>query len=301
MSARPVTISTLLALKQRAEPIACLTCYDAAFAVLLERAGVELLLVGDSLGMVVQGQATTVPVTLEQMVYHSRCVSRVSKRALVVADMPFMSYATPERALDAAARLMGEGGAAMVKLEGGAHLAETVARLSAFGAPVCAHLGLLPQSVHQLGGYRVQGREADVAARIEADALALQEAGASLLVLECVPSALAAALSQRLRIPVIGIGAGSGCDGQVLVLHDVLGLTSRAPRFSQDFLAEIAAGTQAGTQTGTHTGGDRVERSSSREQASPELAFGCSIQAAVEAYVRAVKSRAFPAAEHTLA
>ncbi len=282
MPAATVTTTTLLARKQRGEPIACLTCYDAAFAQLLERAGVEVLLVGDSLGMVVQGHSTTVPVTLDQMVYHSRCVTRVAEQSLVIADLPFMSYATPERALEAAARLMGEGGAAMVKLEGGGALAETVARLTALGAPVCAHLGLLPQSIHQLGGYRVQGRDAEMAARIEADALALQAAGASLLVLECVPSALATALAQRLRIPVIGIGAGQGCDGQVLVLHDILGLTpGKAPRFSKNFLAELSAGAQADDQAS-----DRA---------------GISIEAAVRAYVAAVKAGAFPASEQILA
>ncbi len=292
MSVRTVTTTSLLALKQRAEPISCLTCYDAAFAQLLERAGVEVLLVGDSLGMVIQGQATTVPVTLDQMVYHSRCVTRTAQRALVIADMPFMSYATPDRALDAAARLMGEGGAAMVKLEGGSDLVETVARLTAFGAPVCGHLGLLPQSVHQLGGYRVQGREAEAAARIEADALALEAAGASLLVLECVPSALAAALSQRLRIPVIGIGAGPGCDGQVLVLHDILGLTpGKAPRFSKNFFAELRFSANDADKTRAETGAD----------ASPAPGAEASIEAAVQAYVGAVKSRAFPAAQHCLA
>lgn len=294
MSARTITTASLLALKQRGERIACLTCYDAAFAQVLERAGVEVLLVGDSLGMVVQGQPTTVPVTLEQMVYHSRCVSRMAERSLVIADMPFMSYATPERAVEAAARLMGEGGATMVKLEGGGLLVDTVARLTAFGAPVCAHLGLLPQSIHQLGGYRVQGREAADAERIEADALALQDAGASLLVLECVPSALAAALAQRLRIPVIGIGSGNASDGQVLVLHDVLGLTpGTAPRFSKNFLAEIAAATAAATDTETAAG------PTATTSASVHSAFG--IEAAIKAYVEAVKSGAFPAPEHTLA
>ncbi len=276
-----ITTASLLALKQRGERIACLTCYDAAFAQLLERAGVDVLLVGDSLGMVVQGQRTTVPVTLEQMVYHSRCVSRVAAQSLVIADMPFMSYATSDRAIETAARLMGEGGAAMVKLEGGEPLVETVARLTAFGAPVCAHLGLLPQSVHQLGGYRIQGREAADAQRIESDALALQDAGASMLVLECVPSALAATLAQRLRIPVIGIGAGNLCDGQVLVLHDLLGLTpGNAPRFSKNFLAAAAENSAA-----TSDGG--------------RPAFG--IDAAIRCYVEAVKSGAFPATEHTLA
>jgi 3-methyl-2-oxobutanoate hydroxymethyltransferase len=179
-----------------------------------------------------------------------------------------LSYATPERALATAARLMGEGGATMVKLEGGAWLADTVRQLVRSGVPVCAHLGLLPQSVHQLGGYRVQGRDPDAAERIRADARALQEAGASLLVLECVPSTLAASLSQALQIPVIGIGAGSRCDGQVLVLYDILGLTpGRVPRFSKDFLAGRDAG----------------------------------VEAAVAAYVAAVKSGEFPASEHTLA
>ncbi|MBK5938706.1 3-methyl-2-oxobutanoate hydroxymethyltransferase [Halochromatium roseum] len=287
MSARTITTTSLLALKQRGERIACLTCYDAAFARVLERSGVEVLLVGDSLGMVIQGQPTTVPVTLDQMVYHSRCVTRAAERSLVIADMPFMSYATPERAVAAAARLMGEGGAAMVKLEGGEPLVEIVARLTAFGAPVCAHLGLLPQSVHQLGGYRVQGREAADAERIEAEALALQDAGASLLILECVPSALAAALAQRLRIPVIGIGAGNRCDGQVLVLHDVLGLTpGTAPRFSKNFLAELAPAAVAGSGGVDADGGSGA-------------AFG--IDAAIKGYVEAVKSGAFPAPEHTLA
>jgi 3-methyl-2-oxobutanoate hydroxymethyltransferase len=259
-----ITNQALLALKARKEPIACLTCYDASFASLLEEAGVEVLLVGDSLGMVVQGHGSTLAVTLDQMVYHTACVTRGTQRALVIADLPFMSYATPERALATAARLMGEGGATMVKLEGGAWLAETVTQLTRFGAPVCAHLGLLPQSVHQLGGYRVQGRASDDAERIRADAVALQEAGASLLVLECVPRTLATSLAQSLRIPVIGIGAGNGCDGQVLVLHDLLGVTpGGGPRFSKNFVAEV--GVAAG------------------------------LGAAVAAYVAEVKSGQFPA------
>jgi 3-methyl-2-oxobutanoate hydroxymethyltransferase len=236
MTGERVTSATLVAMKRRGERIACLTCYDAAFARLLEAAGVEVLLVGDSLGMVLQGQPTTVPVKLEHMVYHGACVSRVVERPLVIADMPFLSYATEDRALAAAERLMGEGGAAMVKLEGGAELADTVRRLTRFGAPVCAHLGLLPQSIHRLGGYRYQGKDDAGAARIRADALALQDAGASMLVLECVPATLAQALAGELAIPVIGIGAGKGCDGQVLVLHDMLGLLpGRSPRFSRDF------------------------------------------------------------------
>jgi len=260
------TSASLANMKRRGERIACLTCYDAAFCRVLEGAGVDVLLVGDSLGMVLQGHSTTVPVTLDHMVYHSRCVSRVSERALVIADMPFMSYASPERALAAAERLMGEGGAAMVKLEGAGPAVETTALLTRYGAPVCAHLGLLPQSVHQLGGYRYQGKDDDGAAVIRADALALQDAGASLLVLECVPAELAAAVSAELLIPVIGIGAGNRCDGQVLVLHDMLGLTpGRPPRFSRNFMDA-----------------------------------GGSVSEAVAAYVAAVRSGAFPGPEHTL-
>lgn len=266
MPAARVTSATLAAMKRRGEPIACLTCYDAAFARLLEAAGVEVLLVGDSLGMVLQGQPTTVPVQLQHMVYHSACVSRAAERALVIADMPFLSYATDDRALAAAERLMGEGGAAMVKLEGGGDLAHTVARLTRFGVPVCAHLGLLPQSVHRLGGYRYQGRDDAGAARIRDDALALQDAGAAMLVLECVPAALAEALSGELHIPVIGIGAGSACDGQVLVLHDMLGLLpGRAPSFSKDFAAGYGG-----------------------------------VAAALAGYVAEVKARTFPGPEHTL-
>ena len=265
MTAERITSTSLAAMKRRGERIACLTCYDAAFARLLEAAGVEVLLVGDSLGMVLQGQPTTVPVQLEHMVYHSGCVSRTAEWALVIADMPFLSYATEERALRAAERLMGEGGAAMVKLEGGAELADTVRRLTRFGAPVCAHLGLLPQSIHQLGGYRYQGKDNAGAARIRADALALQDAGASMLVLECVPAAVAEALSRELTIPVIGIGAGSRCDGQVLVLHDMLGLLpGRSPSFSRDFaassgsVAEALAAYVAAVKAGTFPGPDET-------------------------------------------
>jgi 3-methyl-2-oxobutanoate hydroxymethyltransferase len=238
MPSHRVTVSTLAAMKGRGERIACLTCYDATFTRLLERAGVDVLLVGDSLGMVLQGQETTVPVTLDQMVYHCACVARRRERALLIGDMPFLSYTTPDRALVAAGRLMQEGGVHMVKLEGGGALVETVTALTAQGVPVCGHLGLLPQSVHKLGGYRFQGRDATSARGIREDALALQAAGAGLLVLECVPAALAAEIGATLRIPVIGIGAGAGCDGQVLVLHDMLGInTDRPPSFSKDFLA----------------------------------------------------------------
>ncbi|MGE5153724.1 MAG: 3-methyl-2-oxobutanoate hydroxymethyltransferase [Bdellovibrio bacteriovorus] len=232
-----VTVATLAAMKSRGEPICCLTCYDASFARLLEAAGVDLLLVGDSLGMVLQGHPSTVPVTLEQMAYHSACVARGRSRALLVADLPFLTCATPERAFRSAARLMQDGGAQVVKLEGGSAVVSTVRRLAEQGVAVCAHLGLLPQSVNRLGGYRFQGRDPDSAERIRRDALALEEAGASLLVLECIPATLASAIARELHIPVIGIGAGNGCDGQVLVLHDLLGLTpGRPPSFSRDFL-----------------------------------------------------------------
>ncbi|MBN2885278.1 MAG: 3-methyl-2-oxobutanoate hydroxymethyltransferase [Chromatiaceae bacterium] len=265
MSAAPVSVATLAAMKVRGERIACLTCYDASFARLLDASGVELLLVGDSLGMVLQGHATTVPVTMDQMVYHSACVSRARTRALVVADLPFLACATPERALDHAARLLQEGGAEVVKLEGGMPMLGTVERLSAQGVAVCAHLGLLPQSVHQLGGYRFQGRDHASAERIRHEALAMQDAGASLLVLECVPAALAEEIAGLLSIPVIGIGAGAGCDGQVLVLHDLLGLNpERAPRFSRDFLrgrgsiAEAIAAYVAAVRAGDFPGPDET-------------------------------------------
>ncbi len=265
MTGERITSATLAAMKRRGQRIACLTCYDAAFARLLEAAGVEVVLVGDSLGMVLQGQPTTLPVKLEHMVYHTACVSRAAERALVVADMPFLSYATEARAVAAAERLMGDGGAAMVKLEGGAELADTIRRLNRFGAPVCAHLGLLPQSIHRLGGYRYQGKDDAGAARISADAQALQDAGASMLVLECVPAALAQALARALAIPVIGIGAGNGCDGQVLVLHDMLGLLpGRSPRFSRDFaaskgsVAEALADYVAQVKAGSFPGADET-------------------------------------------
>jgi len=245
MPAAPISVATLAAMKTRGERITCLTCYDASFARLLDAAGLDVLLVGDSLGMVLQGHSTTVPVTVDQMVYHTACVARGRTHALLIGDLPFLACATPELALTNAGRLMQEGGAQVVKLEGGASMVETVRRLTEQGVPVCAHLGLLPQSVNRIGGYRFQGRDPDSAQRIRQDALALQEAGASLLVLECVPAALAEAISRALTIPVIGIGAGAGCDGQVLVLHDMLGLNSRPPRFSRDFLKGQGAVSEA--------------------------------------------------------
>lgn len=259
------TVSTLRTMKDRRERFAVVTAYDASFARVLEEAGVDVLLVGDSLGNVVQGHATTLPVTLDDMVYHTAAVSRGAERALVVADMPFMSDATPEQALHSAARLMGEGGAQMVKVEGGAVMLPTIERLSGRGIPVCGHLGLLPQSVHKAGGYRVHGRDAHVAEAMLEDAEAIETAGADLLVLECVPQALAAEITANLTIPVIGIGAGPRCDAQVLVLYDLLGLTpGKRPAFTKDFLAGTG-----------------------------------SVAAAVQAYVRAVKDGDFPGPEHT--
>jgi 3-methyl-2-oxobutanoate hydroxymethyltransferase len=250
-------------MKQTGEKIAMLTAYDASFARVLDNQGVDIILVGDSLGMVIQGHDTTVPVTMDEMVYHTRAVTQASQRALVIGDLPFMSYTSPEMALRNSARLMQEGRAHMVKLEGGAPQVVTVAQLAHHGVPVCAHLGLQPQSVHKLGGYRVQGRDEVVAKQMLADAQALQDAGADLLVLECVPVHVAATISQALSIPVIGIGAGRECDGQVLVLHDMLGISAKAPKFSQDFIGE-----------------------------------GATIPQAVAAYVQAVKANTFPQDQH---
>jgi 3-methyl-2-oxobutanoate hydroxymethyltransferase len=260
----PVTRATLERLKQAGEKIACLTAYDATFAQLVDAAGVEAIIVGDSLGMVVQGRESTLPVTLEDMIYHAACVARGAPRALRVVDMPFMSYPNVAEALRNAARLMREGGAQMVKLEGGARIVEMVHELTQQGIPVCGHLGLLPQSVHQLGGYRVQGREREAAHAMLEDARGLEAAGAALLVLECVPADLAREITRAVSMPVIGIGAGPDCDGQVLVLQDMLGITpGKRPKFSRDFMAGQG-----------------------------------SVQAAVQAYVQAVKSGGFPAPEH---
>ena len=260
-----ITIKTLNKLKQQGEKISVLTSYDASFARLAEAAGVEVLLVGDSLGMVVQGQQSTIPVNMDDMVYHTRHVVRGAPKSFVVADMPFMSYASPQSALLNAGRLMQEGGAHMVKLEGGAVQLQTVEHLVSHAVPVCGHLGLLPQSIHQLGSYRVQGREHDQAEHIRKDALALQEAGAQMLVLECVPSDLARLVAAELTIPVIGIGAGPDVDGQVLVVYDILGMGEDVqPRFVKDFLK--------------NTG---------------------SIEGAIKAYVKAVKDGSYPAPEHS--
>ena len=261
---RPVTLSSLQRLRQQGEKIAVLTAYDAGFARLAEQAGVDVVLVGDSLGMVVQGHASTLPVRLAEMSYHTRCVARAVRRALIVADMPFASFQqSPPQAYAAAARLMAAG-ANVVKLEGGAVMLETVRFLVERGIPVCAHLGLLPQSVNQLGGYKVQARDASGASQLLSDARALEQAGAGLLVLESIPAALGKQVTETLRIPTIGIGAGPDCSGQVLVMHDVLGVYPEPPRFSKNFMAE-----------------------------------GGSIQGAFRAYVAAVKSGAFPGPKHS--
>jgi 3-methyl-2-oxobutanoate hydroxymethyltransferase len=260
-------MNSLMSLQQRArdgEKLAVLTAYDASFAALLETCGVDALLVGDSLGMVLQGQRSTLPVRLADMVYHTASVARGAPASFIIADLPFGSYqASPAQAFEAAAQLMAAG-AHCVKLEGGAVMVDTVAFLSTRGIPVCAHLGLLPQSVNALGGYKVQGKSEPAARQLLADALALQQAGAGMAVLEAIPAALAAEVTRALHIPTIGIGAGADCSGQVLVLHDMLGVTAgKPPRFVRNFMM----------------GAD-------------------SVQAAVSAYVKAVKCGEFPAPEH---
>ncbi|WP_341304801.1 3-methyl-2-oxobutanoate hydroxymethyltransferase [Pseudomonas sp. TMP25] len=259
-----VTLTTLQSLKQSGEKIAMLTCYDATFARTACQAGVDVLLVGDSLGMVLQGHDSTLPVTVVDMAYHTASVKQGNQGALILADLPFMAYATSEQTLNNCAALM-RAGAHMVKLEGAAWLAEPIRQLAERGVPVCAHLGLTPQAVNILGGYKVQGRQEAQARQMRADAMALEQAGAAMLLLECVPSELAAEISQAVKIPVIGIGAGSATDGQVLVLHDMLGLSlsGRTPKFVKNFM------------TGQS-----------------------SIQHAISAYVKAVKDQSFPAAEH---
>ncbi len=254
-----ITPDQLRSYKVSGEAITCLTAYDASFAVLLEKAGIEVVLVGDSLGMVLQGHDTTLPVTLEDMEYHSRCVARVLRRPLLVVDMPYQSYSSPQMALDNARRLV-DAGAEMVKLEGGHALLDIVDHLVSHGIAVCGHLGLLPQSVVELGGYRVQGRDEAGARAILQDALDLQQAGAQLLVLECIPAGLARQVTQAVDIPTIGIGAGVACDGQVLVLHDLLGVSQgKRPKFVMDFLQGQG-----------------------------------SVLQALQAYVTAVKARSFP-------
>jgi 3-methyl-2-oxobutanoate hydroxymethyltransferase len=259
-----VTVPALAAMAREEKRIAMLTAYDASFAAACDRAGVDVLLVGDSLGMVIQGRETTLAVSLADILYHTRCVAAGATRALVVADMPFGSYqAGPESAYLAAVAAM-QSGAQMVKLEGGAWLAPTVAFLTTRGVPVCGHVGLLPQSVHALGGYRVQGKTAEAADALLEDARALVAAGAAMLVVECVPTAVGEALTRAAGVPVIGIGAGPSCSGQVLVIYDALGIQpGRAARFVRNFM----------------TGHDGIE-------------------AALAAYVAAVREGSFPAPEH---
>jgi 3-methyl-2-oxobutanoate hydroxymethyltransferase len=236
-SPKTLTHLDLLAMKQRGEKISCLTAYDASFSALIDAVGCDVILVGDSLGMVIQGNSTTLPVKIDDMIYHTRCVTKMCQRTLVVADLPFMTYDTPKNAAKNAARLIQDGGAQMVKLEGAK--IEIIEFLVAQGISICGHLGLLPQFIHQLGGYKVQGKLVEAAEKLLADALAIQNAGATMLVLECVPAELAKQMTEKLTIPVIGIGAGKFCDGQVLVVYDMLGIsTGKRPRFSKNFLAD---------------------------------------------------------------
>lgn len=260
---KAVTLSTLANMRQQGEKIAMLTCYDASFASMMDRCGVDILLVGDSLGMVCQGHDSTLPVTNQDVAYHTACVVRGNTKAFVIADMPFGTYPTPEQAFTNAAALM-QAGAQMVKVEGGAWIASTIQFLTERAVPVCAHLGLTPQSVHQLGGYKVQGKTVEAAEQLKADALKLQAAGAALLVLEAIPAPLAKEVSELLHIPTIGIGAGPDCSGQVLVMHDLLGVfPGRKARFVKNFMEGQS-----------------------------------SIDAAILAYVAAVKDKSFPAPEH---
>lgn len=233
-----ITTASLLKMKQEGQKFTAITAYDATFAKLFDDEGAHVLLIGDSLGMVLQGGQDTLAVKMDEMVYHTRCVARGASKALVVADMPFMSYATPEQTYQNAARLMAAG-ARMVKMEGGDWLCDSIRHLTRNGVPVCGHLGLTPQSVHVFGGFKVQGRDEFQAQEIYRQALELQAAGIQLLVLECVPTALAERITKALRIPVIGIGAGPATDGQILVMHDAFGVTSGyVPKFTKNFLAE---------------------------------------------------------------
>lgn len=263
---RKVTVNTLQALKKRGEKFACLTAYDSLFAEMISSAGAEVILVGDSLGMVLQGHDSTLPVTLDDMIYHMTCVRAGNTGALVMADLPFMSYAAEPQTLESAAALM-RVGAHVVKLEGGAWIAESTRLLTERGIPVCAHMGLTPQSINRLGGYRVQGRDPSQASAMVEEAQMLEDNGASILLLECVPVELARQITELLSIPVIGIGAGPHTDGQIMVMHDMLGITPpsiKPPKFIKNFLPESNDG----------------------------------IRGAFAAYVAAVKSGSFPAPEH---
>ena len=234
---KPITINTLRNMKSQGDKFVTVALYDAPMAAMAKKSGVEVLLVGDSLGMTVLGYDSTIPVTMEQMIYHVEAVKRGNDRSLIMGDMPFMTYATPEQAMANATRIM-QAGAHMVKIEGGAWLATTVRMLGERGIPVCAHLGWTPQSVNKFGGFRVQGREREQARQILDDARLLDQAGADLLVLECVPNALAAEITAAVGMPTIGIGAGRDTDAQVLVINDILGLTPQPPKFSKNFLVE---------------------------------------------------------------
>lgn len=234
---KQVTINTLNKLKVAGEKFVVISLYDAHMAAMAQRCGVEVVLIGDSLGMTVLGYDSTIPVTMEQMIYHVEAVARGNKKSLIIGDLPFMTYGTPDDALRNCARIM-QAGAHMVKLEGGAWLADTVHILAERGVPVCGHLGLTPQSVNKFGGFRVQGRDEQGAAKILSDAKLLADAGADLLVLECVPANLAAQITREISIPTIGIGAGRDTDAQVLVINDILGLTEQPPKFSKNFLLE---------------------------------------------------------------
>lgn len=233
-----ITTASLLKMKQQGEKISTITAYDASFAKLFDQAGIHAILIGDSLGMVLQGQDDTLPVTIEEMAYHTQCVKRGVTDPLIIADMPFMTYANKDQALSNATKLM-QAGASMVKMEGGAWLNDTISALVERGIPVCAHLGLTPQSVNVFGGFKVQGRDADKAKQMIEDAKLLEAAGAQLLVLECIPSDLGKAISEAITIPTIGIGAGKDTDGQILVMHDALGIScSYMPKFSRNFLKD---------------------------------------------------------------
>jgi 3-methyl-2-oxobutanoate hydroxymethyltransferase len=246
-SLRRVTVPVVRAMKQRGERIAMITAYDATFAQMLDEGGADMLLVGDSLGMVVQGLDSTLPVTVDEVIYHTRAVARGAKRALVVGDMPFMSWQlSTEQALKNAARFLSEGGAQAVKLEGGIEAADTIRKLVTLGIPVVGHVGLLPQSVHAMGGFRVQGKTLEAAQRVLEDARAVADAGAFAVVLEGIPSDLAARITAELDIPTIGIGAGVSCDGQVLVCYDLLGLTPNLrPKFVKRYAELFAEGKEA--------------------------------------------------------
>ncbi len=257
-----ISITDLKRMKIRGEKFTALTAYDYSFAKIIERAGIEIILIGDSLGNVCQGHDTTIPVSIDDMVYHTESVARGAKEVFLIADMPFMSYKTTHNALKNAAILM-QSGAKMVKLEGGQWLSETIYQLSERGIPVCGHLGLMPQSVHQLGGYAIQGANSKAADKIVKDAKMLEQAGAQLLVVECIPSSLSALITKNLKIPVIGIGAGPSTDAQILVLYDILGISAQIPKFSRNFLLD-----------------------------------NDSILSAIQSYASAVRDSTFPTSEH---